>query len=79
MRKCFLSSILKFRWFSALGSVYHSAPEFASEILYDKNRADEAVRPIARACIAQNISLRLLALILCSNCSNTFNKVLSSM
>ena len=25
------------------------------------------------------ISLRLLALILCSNCSNTFNKVLSSM
>ena len=28
------------------------------------------------ACSSRNISLRLLALILCSNCSNTFNKVL---
>ena len=30
------------------------------------------------ACSSRNISLRLLALILCSNCSNTFNKVLTS-
>ena len=51
MRKCFLSpSVLKFRWFSALGSVCRFSPTgFASEIRHDKNRADEAVRPIARA------------------------------
>ena len=51
MRKCFLSpSVLKFRWFSALGSVCRFSPTgFASEIRHDKNRADEAVRPIAHA------------------------------
>ena len=34
--------------------------------------------PTANARHALIISLRLLALILCSNCSNTFNKVLTS-
>ena len=33
--------------------------------------------PISRATL-KTISLRLLALILCSNCSNTFNKVLTT-
>ncbi len=48
--------MLKFRWFSALGSVCRFAPEFASEIRYDKNRADEAVRPIARALKLDHLS-----------------------
>lgn len=34
--------------------------------------------PTPCACDVSIISLRLLALILCSNCSNTFNKVLTS-
>jgi len=75
-----LSGSLKFRWFSALGSVCRLAPtELTSNIRFHKKKADEAVRPIAIAYCNLIISLRLLALILCSNCSNTFNKVLSSM
>jgi hypothetical protein len=34
--------------------------------------------PLSRLQCSWTISLRLLALILCSNCSNTFNKVLTS-
>ena len=49
------------------------APEFASEIRYDKNRADDAVRHIAHVRLITVISLCLLALILCNNCCNTFN------
>jgi len=45
-----------------------------------KNKAIVASQylPMSSCTTSPTISLRLLALILCSNCSNTFNKVLTS-